>query len=162
DRGGGEVRDGLIRRILDLDLDRIRAGRLDPERQDRAVWRVVATIDGAPRGVHPAGVRVAPERGTYREELRGLGASVLRQRRERAHVVDDVEAAAVRRDDEVLVARVHEDVVDGDGGEAAERDPVRAVVEGREEAELGPGVEEVGVGRVLADDLRGAVFGEIA
>ncbi len=83
---------------------------------------------------------------------------VLRRRRrellQRRDVVGDPDAAPVRRDDQVVVARMDQDVVDARRRKVVhELLPLLAAVERDEQPELGADVEQVPVLRILAHDL---------
>ena len=89
------------------------------------------------------------ERRLLRQQLRAQGA----QRRD---VVDDPDAAAVRGDDEVVVARLDDEVAHGDRGElvALEAGPGLAAVDRDPQAELGAEEQQVRLLRVFLDDVR--------
>ena len=75
---------------------------------------------------------------------------------ERRDVVDDPDPASVRREDEVVVARMDLEVADRDVGEvpALELRPRGAAVRRDPEAELGPEEKERRVDRVFLDHVR--------
>src|SRR5207247_11180042 len=83
------------------------------------------------------------------EFLRGEAGSVLPDRRE---VVQDPEAAAVRRGDQVSV--LDREIVQRHRRQVLlEPLPVRPIVEGHPDAALGPGIEEPRAGGVVAPQL---------
>ena len=70
--------------------------------------------------------------------------------------IDDISAPPVGRDDEVVLARVDDQVGDLDRGHARlERQPALPAVERDIDAPLGPDEQEVGVLPVLDDDVDG-------
>ena len=82
---------------------------------------------------------------------------------ERRVVVEDVEPPSERRDDQIVLPLLDRDVADFDRGEPAlQLDPVSAPVLGEEQAELGPGEEEVPVDGVFLQRIDGAALGQVA
>ena len=78
-------------------------------------------------------------------------ASNLLQRRD---VVEHVEPTAMRRDDEIVVARVDLDVAHGhDRQVATKRDPVRAAIPRDPQSQLAAEVQEVVPVRILTNDM---------
>ena len=86
---------------------------------------------------------------------RGSGEDLARQTTERADVVKDVRGAAVSAEDQVVLARLHDEVADADGWHAVRpREPVTPPVGRYVETELRPEEEEARVHRVLSDRER--------
>src|SRR5688572_30473762 len=79
-------------------------------------------------------------------------------------VVIDPDASAVRRENEIVLAWMNEDVVNGNVWQVLEiqRQPVFAAVVGSEESDLGSGVEQIRVLRILADNLHVSLGGQTA
>src|SRR5664280_2743228 len=150
--------DDAARGVEDLELH-------PPERVARLL---VIGDDGGGRRVRPRvrGVAFRPaaraERllphGAPRKERDVLLERLRREGAERREVVHDPDPAPVRRDDEVLLARLEREVADGDGREIAalELGPGLPRVERDPEPELGPEVEEAGPDGVLLDHVRPA------
>ena len=122
---------------------------------DRAVLRVVAhERRGA---VGPAPLRLdALLRGACRHEGGVLRGKLRRQLTQRRDVVHDPDAAAVRGDHEVAVARLHGEIAHRDGGQmpAPVLRPVRAAVHRHRESQLRAEVEELRVDGILLDHVR--------
>ena len=77
-----------------------------------------------------------------------------RQLRERRQVVENVDAASMRPDDQVVVTRMHDQIVHRHGGKvAAQPAPGCAAVDRRKQPGLGPYEQQVVVLRVLGDDV---------
>ncbi len=130
-------------------------GRLQVVVDRRAARRVFTDEQLLPAGVLPALLIVeVRNRRTHVEDRRVLRLHGGRELLQRRDVVGDVDAASVRRHDQVAVARVHEDVVGAYGGIVGhELLPLLAAVERNVQAELGADVEQILVLRILADDL---------
>ena len=112
---------------------------------------VAAALDAEPAR---AGLARIEQGGVLAED----GVGRLAQGRD---VVEDPEAPAVGRGDEVVVARVDEEVVDGDRGHVQRQaGPARAAVAAEEDPEFRAQEEEVLVDRVLADDVDGLAVGD--
>src|ERR1019366_7428207 len=150
--------DDAARGVEDLELH-------PPERVARPL---VIGDDGGGRRVRP-GVRGGALRpaartarllphGASREERDVLLERLRREGAERCEVVDDPDPAPMRRDDEILLARLEREVPHGDGREVAalELDPRLPRVERDPEPELRPEVEEAGPDRVFLDHVRPA------
>ena len=110
-----------------------------------------AGYGNAARRVHRARAVRMPSRGLKRNaaEVRHLIVQLMQRRQ----VVENPEAAALRREHQILVR--HLDVGDRrDGQVQLEGLPVRAVVERDVHAELGAGVEQAGAIGIFAHDAR--------
>ena len=85
-----------------------------------------------------------------------LRQHVVRERAQRRQVVDDPDAASVRRQHQIAVARMDLEISHRHARElaAAELRPVPAAVEGDEESQLGSEEEQVLLQRVLLDHVR--------
>ena len=119
--------------------------------EEQVAPAVAAALDAEPPG---PGLARLEEDGVLADDRVGR----LAQGRD---VVEDPQAAAVRRGDEVVVAGVDEEVVEGDRGHVqAEVGPARARVAAVVDAELGAEEEQVLVDRVLADDVDGLAVGD--
>src|SRR5215207_1232262 len=90
--------------------------------------------------------------------LPNLGGELL----QRAEVIDDVQASAVRGDHEVAFPRMNEDVIHGDRGELPELEPPAAALDGGVEPELRAGEQQVRVGRILSEDLYRPTLRQVA
>ena len=96
------------------------------------------------------------------EHVRVAFLRLVSQLLQRRDVVEDVDAAAVRSDDEIVVTRVDEDVIDTDRRQAVHEPlPLLAAVQRDVERVLGAEVEEVAVLRILPDHVDVA-FREVA
>ena len=101
--------------------------------------RVVADKDGG--AIRPAAVRLdALLHRPRRNKARLLFQQVGRQRAQRRDVVDDPDAATVRPEDKIVIARMNRQVAHGDGRETAafELRPGFAAIDGNKQTELGP------------------------
>src|SRR5215468_990020 len=86
--------------------------------------------------------------------MRVGGERLLVQLLQRSDVVNDPNAAPVRGRDQVVVARVDQQVVHTHGRQTGhELFPLGAAIDRNEDAELGSDKEQVLVLRVLADDV---------
>src|SRR5713101_6597827 len=129
-------------------------------RDDCAVWRVLAdegrvALGPSAGGGHALLGRPPRKEGdVHRERLVG-------ERPERRQVIDDPDAAAVRRQHQVAIARMDLQIAHRDAREvaAAELRPAPATVDGDEETELGPQEEQILFHRVFLDHVRIAAHG---
>src|SRR4029453_6287455 len=70
------------------------------------------------------------------------------------YVIDDVDAAAVCTDDQIVVTLVNEDVIDADSRQSVhETLPFPSAVQRYEERVLGTEIKKVAVPGILADDV---------
>ena len=148
--------DDLAGAVEDLDLDRA----------EQVPGSLVVGDRGAPRGVGPDERRVPFDPSAGRghallnraaaEEGRVLRERVGREVSERRDVVDDPDPAPVRREHEVVVARMDPEVAHRDVGEVSslELRPRGAAVRRNPEAEFRSEEEERGLHRVLLEDVR--------
>ena len=148
--------DELARGVEDLELDR-------PEEVPGAL---VIGDDGAPRRIAPDEARVALDppavrghpllHGPARKERRLARHDFRGQVPQRRQIVDDPDAPAVRREDEVVVARMHLQVTHRHAREVAslELAPRLPRVGGDPEPELGAEEEQVLAHGVFLDDVR--------
>ena len=97
------------------------------------------------------------------EQVHVLRLQLLRPLLQRRDVVRYPDAPAVRGDNQVVVTRVNEDVVGAHRRIVAhEFLPLPAAVERDEQPELGPGIQQVPVLRILANHLDVPVRRQIA
>ena len=139
---------------------------LQVRREDRPERRVRGGVERlaeerlpleAVRHLRDVGPRVAD-----REEDRLLRERLRRREAERRDVVEDPEAAAERRDDEVALALLEGEVADVDRRHPAlELDPLLPAVVREEETELRPAVEEARLLRVLGHGVDRPARGEV-
>src|SRR5581483_3188853 len=121
---------------------------LHVEREDGAVRRirrgpVARHRPEARRARRRLAERIEQIGVAQREEVRVLVERLRRHLAERRVVVEDVEAAAEGRDDEVALALLDREIADlRDRQAALERDPPPAAVDRREQAELGAGEQQ--------------------
>ena len=152
----------LPRRVADLQRRRGRGLALEVEVDQGPVGRVLALEEEV-----AAAVAAALDAEPARARLAGFEqGGVLSQDRvgclaQAGDVVQDPDAAAVRRRDQVVVAGVDEQVVDRDRGQVEpERRPALAAVAAEEDAELGAQEEQVLGLEVLADDVDRLAVGD--
>ena len=166
----GQLAHALAGRIVDADRDisTLRQGVAQEIRDDRAERRVrgrVFAIAGSARAAASSGngtVRVVLRRGFYREEV-GTDPVCLADLLKWRDVVDDVDAAAVRADDEIVLAGVNHDVVDRYGRDVVFELSPEMSLRGREEhPELRADEEKVRLDEIFAYHLHRSVRGEIA
>ncbi len=154
----GDLADFLTVLIEDGDLHLVLlAGRLQEEVDHRAVGRV-GTEEKLPACGAFVGPRAPHRGGANVEELEVGGSHRVVQLLERRDVVEDPDGAAVGAEDQVVFARVDEDVVHRHGGEIhLYARPGAAAVEAGVGAVFGASEEQVGVARMLADHVDDAV-----
>ena len=151
---------GGARRVLSALLQRLWC-LANPVGDHRAIRRVLG---------HPVLFTLEPAclagfRHLHHSELAGEDVAILlenlsRRLPERRVVVQDVEAPAERREDEVVLAFLHRQVAHGNGGEVvAQADPLLAAVDGEEQAELGADEEEIGIDVILGKASVGPLAG---
>ncbi len=121
---------------------------------DRAAHRVLPDEGGvalrpAARPLHPLLHRPARQEGHLAPQ------HLRRERAQRREVVHDPDAAAVRGDDQVVLARMDQQIPHRDAGEVAalELRPALARVGRDPQPELGPAEEQARLHRVFLDDL---------
>ena len=106
-----------------------------------------------------ARAHVAPVRGTWRIQMHGRSRHRRIQLPQRRHVIQNPEGAALGREDQVVVRHPHS----GDRRDRKvelKRLPVPPVVEGDEDAELGPGVDQSSSLGILPNGADGIVGGD--
>ncbi len=152
---------GRRRRLLQVEVDgggRCEVGRVVRRAALRDRERVAAHEEEV------AARRAAADAVPFRsdavvEEVRVGGEHRGRELLERPDVVQDPDAASVRAGDQVVVARVDDEVVDGHGGQSVhEPVPGASAVERREQRELGAGEQQIGILQILLDDVHGLVL----
>jgi hypothetical protein len=85
----------------------------------------------------------------HREQI-GPAGGRLSQPFKRRDVVDDVDAAAMRANNEIVLARMNDNVMDGHGGDVVlELRPYPACIGGVERAMLGADEEEIPISWML-------------
>ena len=165
----GDVALLLDRLLLDLGARLLhRLGRLlEVPGESGAERRIVGGVEGlAEKTVLAiADPRAGDEEQGFagREEHR-LGVELLVvEAAQRLKVIEDVEAAAEGREDEVVLALLDREIAHLDRRQAAlQLDPLLAAVGGEEEAELGAGEEEVPVARILDEGVDRAALRQVA
>ena len=115
--------------------------------------RVRGAVGGAVEGPVPA---LRPHDRAVAEHAAHVGQHPLGERLQRRHVGEDIEAAPMRADDEIVLARVNEDVVHGHRGQVVlQLHPALAPIHGDEDADLVADEEEVRRPVVLDDHVHG-------
>ena len=141
DRSSREVRHGSACEVRHRDCDlAMIAGVLDVIGQHRAVRRILAAELIAVRSLDQP-IEVADLRGGFgREEMHVFSEDLARDMGDCPSLIDDLETAALGRDDDVVHPRFDDDVVDGDRGQVAERVAQSATRGQRDpQSELGAG-----------------------
>ncbi len=133
---------------------RFLVGETGPQRvgDERAVGRILSRPHAVAHPVAAEGPRVTVGRAAG-EQVELLAREPVAPLAQDAHVVEEEEAAAVGRDEQVVELGLEDDVVDRRRGEVGEGEfpPGRSAVATHIEAELGADVEDVGIEAVLAD-----------
>ena len=100
-------------------------------------------------------------RGARRKEVRRRAGGRASQAGDCGGIVEDPKAAAVRRDEQVVALRLHAHVVHRHRRHVQPQAlPVRAAIEGEPHASFEPGVEHVGILRILAHDVNVLIGGK--
>src|SRR6185437_7664614 len=108
-------------------------------------------------------IRLEEQRVLDREQVRGSRLLRLREVLERTDIVENVDPPPVRSDDEVVRARLNDEIVDRHPWNAMRQlGPVRTAVDREEDTELRAGEQEVRLPRVLTHDLRRAAGRQVA